>query len=82
MMQSAAGNAAKLEESEARIQKKVKQIDFDVLERTGDADTQGVCSLTLQSYIDALRDGDCMCLTLDVSRPEAAIAGGYQACRV
>lgn len=74
-LQSAAGNVAKMEESEERVRQKVEKMDFEALERAGDAGSQGVCSVTLQSYIDALRDGDCMCLALDVSRPEAAIAG-------
>ena len=74
-MQTAAGNVAKMEEMEARLQKKVEAMDLDALEADPQLESHGVCSVTLQNYVDALRDADCLCLALDVSRPEAAIAG-------
>lgn len=33
-----------------------------------------VCPLTASNYCDAARDGDCMCLTLQVDRPAASVA--------
>ena len=75
LMQTAAGNVSNLEKLEANLLKKVKELDLDTMASAPDVEAQGVCSLTLQNYVDALRDADCMCLALDISRPEAAIAG-------
>lgn len=76
MMQTAADNVARLEESEAKLRERVKALNLDRLEEDEEAvQAQGTCNVTLQTYVEALRDVDCMCLGLDVSRPEAAIAG-------
>ncbi|KAI8601872.1 hypothetical protein EDD21DRAFT_373380 [Dissophora ornata] len=36
------------------------------------------CAFSTNSYVDALRDGDCLCMTLDVSRGAGAIADASQ----
>ncbi|KAK9812439.1 hypothetical protein WJX73_010848 [Symbiochloris irregularis] len=72
---TAAENVAKLEESEAKLREQVKKLNLDSLEQNeAEVEAQGQCNVTLQNYVEALRDVDCMCLGLDVSRPEAAIA--------
>lgn len=38
------------------------------------ADEIGECALSCMDVFEALEDGDCMCIGLDVERPEAAIA--------
>lgn len=74
-MQTAAANVEKMDKMEDELKEAVSKLDLDELEATPDVEEHGVCNLTLQNYVDALRDADCMCLALDVSRPEAAIAG-------
>ena len=36
-------------------------------------DFDGTCIISCNNYIDALENCDCLCLTLDIERPEAAI---------
>jgi hypothetical protein len=36
-------------------------------------DSIGNCPLSVQDVIEVMEDGDCMCLALDISRPETSI---------
>ncbi|KAF9208381.1 hypothetical protein BGZ49_008966 [Haplosporangium sp. Z 27] len=58
----------------------VAGLDLDALEATESEDTlrELSCAFSTNSYIDALRDGDCLCMTLDVSRSAGAIADSSQ----
>lgn len=40
----------------------------DIINEIGD------CLYSVQNTVDALREGDCMCIGLSISRPEAAVA--------
>ena len=52
------------------VEKKKKNIDFSSLKKE---DFNEMCILTGHDYVDALKDSDCLCLTIDIERPEAAI---------
>lgn len=68
----AEGNVAAYERQASQIQDIVKQLDFPSLQPT--QDDFGRCVMTCMNYVEALQDGDCFCIGLDISRPEAAIA--------
>lgn len=38
------------------------------------AEDIGACCLSCNDVFEAMEDGDCMCIGLDIDRPEAAIA--------
>jgi len=54
----------------------LKKYDFDKLRADNKkvVDDIGACPISALDTIEALEDGDCMCLALSVNRPEAAIA--------
>ncbi|KAF9433250.1 hypothetical protein BGZ76_009693 [Entomortierella beljakovae] len=58
----------------------VAGIDLDTMEAAESQNTlkELTCAISTNSYIDALRDGDCLCMTLDVSRGAGAIADPSQ----
>ncbi|KAH7027037.1 hypothetical protein BKA57DRAFT_511641 [Linnemannia elongata] len=63
------------------VEEIVKGLDLDRLEaeeeETGRL-RELSCAFSTNSYVDALRDGDCLCMTLDVSRGAGAIADPSQ----
>ena len=62
------------------MDKEVKDIvakaDFDELRKKNQkvVDAIGECPISCTDAIDALADGDCMCIGLEIERPEEAIA--------
>ncbi|KAG0207054.1 hypothetical protein BGX28_001597 [Mortierella sp. GBA30] len=68
---------ADLDEKVANI---VNGLDLDKMEAEEPEDTlrELSCAFSTNSYIDALREGDCLCMTLDVSRGTGAIADPSQ----
>ncbi|CAG8475296.1 4639_t:CDS:2 [Ambispora leptoticha] len=73
-------NIAQMEAIEDRLQSLIKSIDFDELDQNESEENKSTftCTLTTDNYIEAMRDGECMCLTLDIARSEAAIADPTQ----
>ncbi|KAG9297718.1 hypothetical protein G9A89_011233 [Geosiphon pyriformis] len=73
-------NIDQMEAIEERLQKLIKTIDFDELDRneTQENKLTFTCTLTTDNYIEAMREGECMCLTLDIARSQAAIADPTQ----
>ncbi|CAG8787382.1 14355_t:CDS:2, partial [Dentiscutata erythropus] len=65
-----------MNESEKKIEELVKSIDFDELDSQESEETKAkfTCTITTDNYIEAMRGGECICLTLDVARSQAAIA--------
>ncbi|RIB25054.1 hypothetical protein C2G38_2166846 [Gigaspora rosea] len=65
-----------MDESEKKIEELVKSIDFDELDNQESEEnkTKFTCTITTDNYIEAMRGGECICLTLDVARSQAAIA--------
>jgi hypothetical protein len=55
---------------ESIIEKKTRNIDFKSL---NPHDFDGNCIISCMDYIESLKNSDCICLTLDIERPEAAI---------
>jgi hypothetical protein len=80
LAQRAEANVALFENLEAQVEKAVSELDFANLESNygNTVDDYGICALTCNNWIDALRDGDCLCITLDVGRSQAAIADPTQ----
>lgn len=68
----AEGNVAAYERQASQIQDIVQQLDFPSLQPS--QDDFGRCVMTCMNYVEAMKDGDCFCIGLDISRPEAAIA--------
>ncbi|KAF9920912.1 hypothetical protein FBU30_009122 [Linnemannia zychae] len=73
-------NTAAFADLDRTIEEIVKGLDLDKLEaeETQDKLRELSCAFSTNSYIDALRDGDCLCMTLDVSRSAGAIADPSQ----
>jgi hypothetical protein len=73
-------NASLFENLEKMVESAVAQMDFDELKNQygTNADQIGSCVLSCCNWIEALEQGDCLCLTLDVSRSQAAIADPSQ----
>ncbi|CAG8573990.1 2824_t:CDS:2 [Ambispora gerdemannii] len=73
-------NIAQMEAIEERLQALIKSIDFDELDQNESEENKSTftCTLTTDNYIEAMREGECMCLALDIARPEAAIADPTQ----
>src|SRR5690606_29951303 len=60
------------------IEKAVQSLNFDQLRAKYDPKELGTCSLSCQDWIEALEESDCMCITLDIVRPQSAIADPSQ----
>ncbi|KAF9348829.1 hypothetical protein BGX34_002217 [Mortierella sp. NVP85] len=73
-------NTASFAEMDQKVTQIVKDMDLDKMEAEESVDRlrELSCAFSTNSYIDALRDGDCLCMTLDVSRGAAAIADPSQ----
>ncbi|RGB39494.1 hypothetical protein C1646_811922 [Rhizophagus diaphanus] len=73
-------NIEKMEEVEKKIEEIVSKIDFAELENQESEDNLQTytCTISTDNYIEAMKEGECMCLTLDVGRSEAAIADPSQ----
>ena len=54
----------------------VSKLNFEKLEQENNeiVNQIGDCLYSVQNTIEALKDGDCMCIGLEITRPEAAIA--------
>jgi len=72
----AVGNTQLYESLEKQIQDIVKRIDYKKAKEENESviDAIGCCPVTQLDVIEAIEQGDCMCLGLNVERPEAAIA--------
>lgn len=66
-------NSNILDESLSAIKTMVQTMDLDNASVPADVQENCVCVYTLNRPVDALREGDCMALTLQVRRSEAAI---------
>lgn len=73
-------NTALFAEMDQKVDQIVKEMDLDKMEKDESEDRlrELSCAFSTNSYIDALRDGDCLCMTLDVSRGAGAIADPSQ----
>ncbi|CAG8466994.1 1034_t:CDS:2 [Ambispora gerdemannii] len=73
-------NVDQMDAIEERLKNLVQTIDFDELDRTETEENKltYACLLTTDNYIEAMREGECMCLTLDIGRSQAAIADPTQ----
>jgi hypothetical protein len=73
-------NVKMYEELEDKIEQAVASVDFDALEaRTTEAEKEELtCALSMMNFVEAAQDGDCLCITLDVARTQAAIADPTQ----
>lgn len=63
-------NVEKFEKIDDIIEKEIKKIDFKSLKLD---DCNGQCIISCMDYIDLLMNKDCLCIALDIERPEAAI---------
>ncbi|KAG0277789.1 hypothetical protein BGZ95_005338 [Linnemannia exigua] len=73
-------NTALFAEMDQKVEDIVKKLDLDKIEAEESEDKlrELSCAFSTNSYVDALRDGDCLCMTLDVSRGHGAIADPSQ----
>ncbi|KAF9910959.1 hypothetical protein EC991_005134 [Linnemannia zychae] len=73
-------NTAQFAEMDQKVEDIVKKLDLDKIEAEESEDKlrELSCAFSTNSYVDALRDGDCLCMTLDVSRSHGAIADPSQ----
>ncbi|KAF9109988.1 hypothetical protein BGX27_006902 [Mortierella sp. AM989] len=73
-------NTAQFADLDVKVAEVVSGLDLDAMEAAESEDTlrELSCAFSTNSYIDALRDGDCLCMTLDVSRSTGAIADPSQ----
>ncbi|CAG8542647.1 17837_t:CDS:2 [Funneliformis caledonium] len=73
-------NLERMEEVEKKIEEIVRTLDFDELESQESEENLSTytCTVTTDNYIEAMKEGECICLTLDVERSEAAIADPSQ----
>ncbi|CAG8469306.1 9457_t:CDS:2 [Paraglomus brasilianum] len=73
-------NVEQMEAVEERIKNVVNTLDFDKLEEeeTSENLRTFTCALTTDNYVEAMREGECLCLTLDLGRSQAAIADPTQ----
>ena len=69
----------------AKLEKTVEDIttkmDFDALKNKysiESIESTGTCVISCNNWLEALEQGDCLCLTLDVTRSQAAIADPSQ----
>ncbi|KAF9566848.1 hypothetical protein EC968_003591 [Mortierella alpina] len=73
-------NMALFADLDEKVAKIVEELDLDALEAQESEDTlrELSCAFSTNTYIEALRDGDCLCMTMDVSRASGAIADPSQ----
>ncbi|KAG0251670.1 hypothetical protein BG011_007458 [Mortierella polycephala] len=73
-------NIALFADLDEKVEKIVEGLDLDKIETDESEDRlrELSCAFSTNSYVDALRDGDCLCMTLDVSRTAGAIADPSQ----
>ncbi|KAK3841070.1 MAG: hypothetical protein J3R72DRAFT_445892 [Linnemannia gamsii] len=73
-------NTALFAEMDQKVEDIVKKLDLDKVEADESEDKlrELSCAFSTNNYVDALRDGDCLCMTLDVSRGHGAIADPSQ----
>ncbi|KAF9929535.1 hypothetical protein BGZ67_006270 [Mortierella alpina] len=73
-------NMALFADLDDKVAKIVVDLDLDVMEAQESEDTlrELSCAFSTNTYIEALRDGDCLCMTMDVSRASGAIADPSQ----
>lgn len=69
----AAQNVGRMDNLDNKITEVVEQIDFNS-DLFADVEEYGQCIFTFMDYKQALMNGDCMCLGIEIQRPEAAIA--------
>jgi hypothetical protein len=68
-------NTALFAEMDQKVTQIVKDMDLDKMEAEESVDRlrELSCAFSTNSYIDALRDGDCLCMTLDGTVPRILI---------
>ncbi|KAF9581483.1 hypothetical protein BGW38_001475, partial [Lunasporangiospora selenospora] len=73
-------NVKMFEELDEKVTKVIEAIDFDLLEQNASEfeKRELCCALSTNTYIETLQDGDCLCMTMDVSRGPSAIADPSQ----
>ncbi|KAF9155901.1 hypothetical protein BG015_008150 [Linnemannia schmuckeri] len=73
-------NTALFADLDQKVEEIVKGLDLDKIEAEESEEKlrELSCAFSTNSYVDALRDGDCLCMTLDVSRGAGAIADPSQ----
>ncbi|KAI1299818.1 hypothetical protein EDD11_006371 [Mortierella claussenii] len=73
-------NTALFADLDEKVKAVVDGLDLDAMEAAESDDQlrELSCAFSTNSYVDALRDGDCLCMTLDVSRGPGAIADPSQ----
>ncbi|KAG0002662.1 hypothetical protein BGZ79_002546 [Entomortierella chlamydospora] len=73
-------NTALFADLDNKVTEVVAGLDLDALEAAESQDTlrELSCAFSTNNFIEALRDGDCLCMTLDVSRSPGAIADPSQ----
>ncbi|KAG0347481.1 hypothetical protein BG005_000130 [Podila minutissima] len=73
-------NTALFADIDTKVAEIVAQMDFAKMEAEVSEDTKRElsCAFSTNSYIEALQDGDCLCMTLDVTRSAATIADASQ----
>ncbi|KAF9958379.1 hypothetical protein BGZ72_000445 [Mortierella alpina] len=73
-------NMALFADLDEKVAKIVEDLDLDAMEAQESEDTlrELSCAFSTNTYIEALRDGDCLCMTMDVSRASGAIADPSQ----
>ncbi|KAF9375247.1 hypothetical protein CPC16_000831 [Podila verticillata] len=73
-------NSALFADIDTKVAEIVAKLDFAKMEAEVSEDTKRElsCAFSTNSYIEALQDGDCLCMTLDVTRSAAAIADASQ----
>jgi len=69
-------NVGRFKENEEKLKNEVKLLNFKAIEETNASISESIgnCYLSTLNVFEAMREGDCMCLALDVVRSEAAIA--------
>ncbi|KAF9412127.1 hypothetical protein BGZ94_001137 [Podila epigama] len=73
-------NSALFADIDTQVEEIVKKMDFAKMEAEVSEDTKRElsCAFSTNSYIEALQEGDCLCMTLDVTRSVGAIADASQ----
>lgn len=80
MDQRLSENEEKLRADDVEIEKYVAQLDFAALaeQRRAELEEAGTCLFSHMNFLEAMQEGSCLCLGVDISRPEAAIADASQ----
>ncbi|KAF9913067.1 hypothetical protein BX616_010182 [Lobosporangium transversale] len=73
-------NTALFADLDEKVKSIVEGMDLDAMETAESEDKlrELSCAFSTNSYIEALRDGDCLCMTMDVSRGAGTIADPSQ----